>query len=153
MTDVGTQRDALSELYRERVYAMARLAAAIAGSQTEGEEIAQEAFLVIHQRWDQIENPAGYLRAVVTNRAIGHLRRQKLERRQPPAPAAVAEMPELDETWAALATLTERQRAVLVLRFYEDLSEAQIAEVLGCRPGTVKSNLARGLDRLRKELT
>lgn len=157
MTDVGTERSApapdISALYRSHHRSMARLATAMTGSVSIGEEIAQEAFLVVHERWDRIDNHAGYLRAVVTNRSIGHLRRLRVERRQPPPVLALADQPELDETWAALASLTERQRAVLVLRYYEDLSEAQIADVLGCRPGTVKSNLNRALARLRKELS
>jgi RNA polymerase sigma factor (sigma-70 family) len=54
--------------------------------------------------------------------------------------------------WTALGRLPERQRAALVLRFYEDLSEAQVAEILRCRPGTVKSLVSRGLERLRIEM-
>jgi RNA polymerase sigma factor (sigma-70 family) len=61
--------------------------------------------------------------------------------------------PEIDETWVAVCRLPFRQRAVLALRFYEDMSEAEIARVLGCRPGTVKSGLHRGLSRLREELS
>ncbi len=59
----------------------------------------------------------------------------------------------MDETWAAVCRLPFRQRAVLALRFYEDLSEADIAAVLGCRLGTVKSSLHRGLSKLRAELS
>jgi RNA polymerase sigma factor (sigma-70 family) len=59
--------------------------------------------------------------------------------------------PELDETWDVLRRLPERQRVALVLRFYEDLPEAEIAQVLGCPRGTVKSLIHRGLARVRKE--
>jgi DNA-directed RNA polymerase specialized sigma24 family protein len=63
-----------------------------------------------------------------------------------------AGQPELDETWALLRALPERQRMALVLRFYEDLSEAEIARLLGCRPGTVKSLIHRGLAKVRKDI-
>ncbi|HEX2039468.1 MAG TPA: sigma-70 family RNA polymerase sigma factor [Acidimicrobiales bacterium] len=59
----------------------------------------------------------------------------------------------MDETWDVLRRLPYRQRAVLVLRYYEDLSEAEIADVLDCRPGTVKSAANRALARLREELS
>jgi RNA polymerase sigma factor (sigma-70 family) len=65
----------------------------------------------------------------------------------------IVDDPEIDETWAAVCRLPFRQRAVLALRFYEDLPEAEIARVLGCRPGTVKSSLHRGLAKLREELS
>jgi RNA polymerase sigma factor (sigma-70 family) len=60
-------------------------------------------------------------------------------------------LPELDETWDMLRRLPDRQRIALVLRFYEDLPEREIADLLGCRPGTVKSLIHRGLARVRKE--
>ena len=62
----------------------------------------------------------------------------------------MAAAPELDEMWTALARLAPRRRAVLVLRFYLDLSEAEIAATLGCRPGTVKSLTSRALAELRE---
>jgi RNA polymerase sigma factor (sigma-70 family) len=61
--------------------------------------------------------------------------------------------PEIDEAWETLCRLPFRQRSVLVLRFYEDLSVEEIARVLGCRSGTVKSRLNRGLEKLRNELS
>jgi RNA polymerase sigma factor (sigma-70 family) len=61
--------------------------------------------------------------------------------------------PEIDKTWAAVCRLPARQRAVIVLRFYQDLPETEIAALVGCRPGTVKSRLSRGLAALRKELS
>jgi RNA polymerase sigma factor (sigma-70 family) len=61
--------------------------------------------------------------------------------------------PELDETWSALCRLPFRHRSVVILRFYEDLSIEEIAQVLGCRLGTVKSRLHRGLEKLRSELS
>ena len=64
----------------------------------------------------------------------------------------VTEVPELDETWDVLRRLPPRQRAAVVLRFYEDLSEAAIAELLGCRPGTVKSLIHRGLAKVEEAL-
>jgi len=156
-TDFGSLDDqgprTLSDLYRSRRLAMLRLATVMTGSSTTAEELVQEAFLRLHERWDKVDNPGAFLRVVVTNLAIGHLRRLRIERDHAPAAGALAVgNPDIDETWAAVCELPARQRAVLALRFYEDLTEAQIADVLGCRPGTVKSSLHRGLARLRKEL-
>jgi RNA polymerase sigma factor (sigma-70 family) len=95
----------------------------------------------------------------VVNLARSHFRRRRVERayleREGPA---VVEPPEQDpgardEMWQALQRLRARQRAALVLRFYEDLTEAQTAEVLGCAVGTVKSLVSRGLEQLRTDLS
>ena len=81
------------------------------------------------------------------------MRRLRLERRSPVQDPVTFNDPVIDETWAAVCRLPFRQRAVLALRFYEDMAQADIARVLGCRVGTVKSSLHRGLSTLREELS
>jgi DNA-directed RNA polymerase specialized sigma24 family protein len=117
---------------------MMRLGRLLTGSMGASEEIVQEAFLRIYQRNQSIDNPEAYLRTTVTNLCKSHLRRLRLE---------------LDETWIAICRLPFRQRSVIVLRFYEDSSIEEIARVLGCRLGTVKSRLHRALAKLKSELT
>jgi RNA polymerase sigma-70 factor (sigma-E family) len=143
----------LSALYRRQRAAMIRLARLLTGSSVVAEEVVQEAFLRIHRQGERPQNPDGYLRTTVANLSKGHLRRLRLERRLPVRDPVATSDPEIDETWDAVCRLPFRQRAVLALRFYEDLPESEIARVLGCRPGTVKSNLHRGLSKLREELT
>lgn len=144
----------LSALYLEERVRMVRLARLITGSNTLAEEVVQEAFTRLQARLEGIENPGGYLRAVVVNLCRTELRRRGLEaRRVASDEPSVILPPEIDETWSAVCRLPFRQRTVLALRFYEDLSEAEIARVLDCRIGTVKSALHRGLARLRKELS
>jgi RNA polymerase sigma-70 factor (sigma-E family) len=144
----------LSTLYRRQRAAMIRLARLLTGSTAVAEEVVQEAFLRMQQLVEQPDNPDGYLRTTVANISKGHLRRVRLERRVPDREQRLTfNDPEIDETWAAVCRLPFRQRAVLALRFYEDMSEAEIAGVLGCRPGTVKSSLHRGLSKLREEMS
>ncbi len=143
----------LATLYLRQREAMVRLARLLTGSMVVAEEIVQEAFLRMHQQRTPPENPAGYLRTTVANISRSHLRRVRLERRQPAPDRGTFDDPVIDETWVAVRRLPFRQRAVLALRFYEDLPEAEIARLLGCRLGTVKSSLHRGLAKLRDELT
>jgi RNA polymerase sigma-70 factor (sigma-E family) len=132
---------------------MLRLARLLLGSDATVEDVVQEAFLRLRARPRQPENMGGYLRTVVVNLCKDQRRRLGLERQARGAAQVAAREPEIDETWAALHRLPFHQRAVLVLRFYEDLSEAEIGRVLDCRTGTVKSRLHRGLARLRRELS
>ncbi|HEY5026706.1 MAG TPA: SigE family RNA polymerase sigma factor [Acidimicrobiales bacterium] len=143
----------LATLYLRHREAMVRLARLLTGSMAVAEEVVQEAFLRMHQRGTPPDNPAGYLRTTVANISKSHMRRLRLERRMPAAERVSFDDPVIDETWAAVRRLPFRQRAVLALRFYEDLPEAEIARLLGCRIGTVKSSLHRGLAKLRDELT
>lgn len=137
-------------LYAERYARMVRLAHLLTGSNAIAEEIVQDAFVRVYERWAHVEHPPAYLRQAVVNACRSHRRSRRRERRRSLVTGAEATSPEVDEMRDALASLTDRQRAAVVLRFYEDLPEAEIARLLGCRPGTVKSLLARGLDKLRK---
>ena len=151
--NAGGDAPTIETLYRTQRMAMVRLAHLITGSNAVAEEVVQEAFIRLQQHWDRVENPAGYLRTIVTNLCRTHVRRRDRERRLDPPAEPVAFQPDIDETWAAVCRLPFRQRAALALRFYEDLEEAEIARILDCRPGTVKSTIHRGLSRLRRELT
>ncbi len=141
----------VDELFRERRAASVRLAAVIVGEVGVAEEIVQDAFLEVARRWDELDNPPGYLRTAIVNRCRGHRRRLGMIRRRTLPPLALqVDEPELDELWLVLARLPLRRRAALVLRYYEDLPIDEIARLLDCRPGTVSSLLHRGLADLRK---
>jgi RNA polymerase sigma factor (sigma-70 family) len=107
-----------------------------------------------------MEQPKAYARRILVNLALDDARRRARRRRElEPGDAtslwAVDPLQALEtraELLQALGQLHERQRAVLVLRYFNDLTEAQVAEVLGCSPGTVKSSASRGLARLREAL-
>lgn len=101
------------------------------------------------------EDPEGYVRRIVLNRYLNRMRSLRRERlvARPPEVASADRERDSDEGWRLLAGLPRQQRAVLVLRFYVDLSEAQIAETLGCSVGTVKSNATAcplGVGNLRR---
>jgi RNA polymerase sigma-70 factor (sigma-E family) len=137
-------------LYRSKYRPMVRLAYLLVGSTPVAEEIVQDAFVQVHPKLSHVENPAQYLRAAVVNGCRNHLRRRAVERRHLQLADRSVSDAGGDVLADAIRTLPARQRAVVVLRFYEQMSEREIAEVLGCRPGTVKSSCARGLAALRK---
>jgi RNA polymerase sigma factor (sigma-70 family) len=147
---VQRQAGDLSELYRERYAPMVRLGTLLLGSQHLAEEVVQDCFLRLQPRFETLDDPAGYLHRSVVNGCRSLMRRQRRERDHlratPGLPAELGAHELLD----VLATLPERQRAALVLRFYADLSGNEIAAILGCREGTVKSLIHRGLARLRE---
>ncbi len=151
--DVAPSPPTLESLFRAQRLPMVRLAHLITGSNAVAEEVVQEAFIRLQNNWHRADNPTAYLRTIVTNLCKTQLRRRDCERRlEPPAQPATFQ-PDIDETWAAVCRLPFRQRTALALRFYEDLDEAEIARILGCRPGTVKSTIHRGLARLRREMS
>jgi RNA polymerase sigma-70 factor (sigma-E family) len=151
---MGTQpTDEIEELYRSQREPMIRLARLLTRSPATAEEIVQEAFIKFARSAGKKDEPAAYLRVIVVNLCRSQQRRTLIERRLAPRASPLSGVNEIDETWDVLRKLPFRQRSVLMLRYYEDLSEAEIAHVLGCRPGTVKSSLHRGLAALRKELS
>lgn len=130
-----------------------RVAALIVHDREAGQEIAQESLLAVYRRWGELDEPRAYLRTTIVNRCRNwhrgdRTRREKLPLLVGPATAELGESGLAD----AIAALPVRQRAVVVLRYYGDLSEAEIAVALDCRPGTVKSLSSRALRRLRKEI-
>jgi RNA polymerase sigma-70 factor (sigma-E family) len=124
------------------------------------EDVVQTALAKTALGWSRVrrkDNPEGYVRRAIVNTHLNAMRRRPW-REQPreyiPEDAEVRrperELDDRDAMWQALAELPPRQRAVLVLRYYEDLSESDIADVLGCNRGTVKSQAAKGLLHLRR---
>lgn len=152
---VGAARaDGLTELYRREHEAMVRVASVIVGSRGQAEEIVQDAFEVVGQRWSTLANPGGYLRTTVVNGCRMALRRRTVEARHRVVDAPAIDGPaELVELRDALGRLSERARIVVVLRYLVDLPDAEIADLLGCRPATVRSIVHRALKDLRKELS
>jgi RNA polymerase sigma factor (sigma-70 family) len=134
---------------------MVRLAVLLVDSRAVAEEIVQDGFAAVAARWGELERPGAYLRTSVVNGCRMTLRRRETQRRlEPPRSTVPLDSPtELVELHSALMTLPERQRVVLVLRYFHDRPDAEIAELVGCRPATVRSLAARGLRHLRKELT
>jgi RNA polymerase sigma-70 factor (sigma-E family) len=157
---VATDEGRLGELYARHVPDAVRLAYLLTGNRNLAEDLAQEAFVRMYGRFQDLRNPdafPAYLRRTVVNLANSHFRRVKVERAYLEREGRMVEAPAADpddrqRVREALQRLPLRQRAAVILRYYEDLPEAQTAEILRCRPGTVKSLLSRGLDALRGEL-
>jgi RNA polymerase sigma-70 factor (sigma-E family) len=138
-----------------------RTAFLIVGDLHEAEDVVQETLFRVARRWpraSRMEHPAAYARRILVNLALrGGTRRSRRRRELSEAcpdelVAPAASIDEHDDLYAALAALPPRQRAVLVLRYYLDLPEAEIAVTLRCSIGTVKSTASRGLARLDRTL-
>ena len=137
------------DLYRAEHQPMVRLAFLLTGGDPAAEELVHDAFLAVHRRWDGISNPGAYLRMSVVNACRSHHRTGAVRARlQLRPPTIVVDAP--DEISDAIARLPERQRAAVVLRYFADLPEAEIAETLGCGVSAVKSLLHRALGTLRE---
>jgi RNA polymerase sigma-70 factor (sigma-E family) len=140
------------ELYRTHRDGLVRLAYLLTGSQAAAEDLVQDVFMRCRDRLDDIEQPLAYLRRGVTNACYSWHRRRKREAEHiAEGPAVVSGTYDI-EMWDALSRLTPRRRRVLVLRFYMDLPEAEVASMLGWRVGTVKSTTHRALQDLRRML-
>jgi RNA polymerase sigma-70 factor (sigma-E family) len=141
-----------------------RTALAMTGDVGQAEDALQSAYAKAYASWGRIrgaDHPEAYVRRMAVNEVLGVRRRGwwRSERAHttpaPPEPSPAGRAPtdrfaDRDEMWTALLALPPRQRAVLVLRYYEDLSEQQIAAALGCSVGTVKSQASAALTSLRR---
>ncbi|WP_406077504.1 SigE family RNA polymerase sigma factor [Micromonospora sp. NBC_00858] len=132
-----------------------RLAMLLTGDRWQAEELLQDSLVKMYERWrklSQHDDLHAYLRKVLANNHTSMWRRRRRESLVADVPerAAPAAADSDAELKRALLSLPPRQRAVVVLRLYEDLSERQAAEALGCSVGTVKSQYARALDKLRQ---
>jgi RNA polymerase sigma factor (sigma-70 family) len=142
------------DVYASQFPSIARLAFLLVGSQAVAEELAQDAFLRLFQRFDAVDNPPGFLRTVVVRLSLTWLSRADMEKSRLASVGAnqPVDPPEVDEMWQALGRLSPERRTVLVLRFYEQLKHGEIAALLGCSAATVRSRTRRALDDLRREL-
>jgi RNA polymerase sigma-70 factor (sigma-E family) len=158
-----TADEAVAVLYAAHWHSLVRLATLLTRDASVAEELVQDAFVSLHRRWSSLADPAaahGYLRTAVVNNARSMLRHRDVEERYrqppPPEPAGPEERAvqstEDARVMAALRTLSRRQQEVLVLRYYADLSEQDIAQTLGVTKGAVKSHAHRGLAALREAL-
>ncbi|MER5931887.1 SigE family RNA polymerase sigma factor [Streptomyces sp. NPDC002054] len=154
----------VSELYHAHRLRMVRLAVLLVDDLATAEDVVQDAFTALYRRHgehiSEVDNALGYLRTAVVNTSRSVLRRRRTARAwTPPAPGEMPSAEErvvLDEAHrevlAALGRLTPRRRQVLVLRYWAELSEAEIADTLGISRGAVKSNASRALDALERIL-
>jgi RNA polymerase sigma-70 factor (sigma-E family) len=148
-------RDAFDAFVRARLPHLLRLGRALTGSEQGAADLVQDALERSLMRWSRIESedPEGYVRRVMVTRNISAWRRVRRERLTADVPETSYDDPQADPAlWAALAKLPPKQRAVIALRYYEDLTEAQTAEVLGVSAGTVKSQASRAMAKLRELL-
>jgi len=156
---------AVEQLYRQHRLGMTRLALLLVDDRETAQDVVHDAFAALYRRWDSLgsEDAAlAYLRACVVNGSRSVLRRRRTVRRHPSfaddvltadsadAPVLLAE--EYREVLAALHRLPARQREVIVLRYWAELTEAQIAGTLGISLGTVKASASRGRDAIESML-
>ena len=157
MTEDGGGR--LADLYSRHAAEAIRLAYMLTGDRQLAEDLVQDAFVKLAGHLAHLRDPGAfdaYLRRTVVNLTNSYFRRKRLERAFITRTAAEAqraqEEPDIglrEDLWSRLQQLPGRQRTAIVLRIYEDLPERAVAEILRCRPGTVRSLVSRGLAELR----
>lgn len=160
---VGGDEPALSfdDFYRAHFRHVLALAYALTGSRWAAEDLAQEAFVAAHRNWDRVrqyDRGDLWIRRVATNLAVSRVRRRMAEAKgllkvatsRPPSVAPLD--PDDGSVWREVRALPVRQAQALVLRYVEDRSVRDIAEILGCAEGTVKAHLSRGRAALAARL-
>jgi RNA polymerase sigma-70 factor (sigma-E family) len=157
----GESNDQFEEFVANRFPALYRYAYVLTGNQHDAEDLVQEALTRTGVAWSRVrrkDDPEGYVRTTMARIMANKWRRPKLETYVENVPEDGAEDPEIDRITemdgldAALSSLPRRMRAVLVLRYFEQLSEEETAQALGCSKGTVKSQASRALAKLRANM-
>jgi RNA polymerase sigma-70 factor (sigma-E family) len=165
MTPRGTTWDAdtaVEQLYAAHWRQLVRLSVLLVRDLGTAEEVVQDSFVALHDRWSRLRDPEralAYLRQTVVNRSRSVLRHRGVEARHAPVPGVAPSADDAalaharrDVVLEAMRHLPDRQREVVALRYYLDLSEADIAETLGISRGAVKSHSSRGLAALKVSL-
>ena len=153
------------EFLREQLPALVRFAGVLTGDRELAQDLTQDALVRAHARWGRIgrmDRPDLYLRRMITNGYLSWRRRWAVRTIHPvadtdrlsaaTAPDPAVRVADQDQVLALLATLGRRQRAVLVLRFYEGRTDDEIAAIFGCTAGTVRSHVSRALAGLRERM-
>jgi RNA polymerase sigma-70 factor (sigma-E family) len=156
VTSTATPPMKLADFAREHSVGLTRFAYLLCGDRGLAEDLVQDAFLALYRRFGEqlpLDAPVAYARRTIVNGHVSHTRRRVH------ALTVVGDVPDRpddrfrgddeDAMWSALSTLPERQRTVLVLRYYLDLADRDIAAALDCREGTVRSLAARAFATLR----
>jgi RNA polymerase sigma-70 factor (sigma-E family) len=159
----GQRATGYASFVREHTPALLRTAYVLTGNALAAEELVQDTMVRLLPKWAKVESadvPLAYVRRSLANQFVNQRRRasrreyayadvpEQADDRDP-----VGQLVDRDHIWAGLDRLPERQRAALVLRYYEDLSDTDIADTLNARVGTVRSLISRGLATLRTEMT
>jgi RNA polymerase sigma-70 factor (sigma-E family) len=152
------EREAFDAFVRARLPELLRFGRALTGSDEAGADLVQDALERTLLAWSRLESrdePEGYVRRIMVNRNISIWRKFGRERTTDPldlvdAGAGHQDRHFDDDLWRAIQQLPTKQRAVIALRYYEDLSEADIARTLGCSVGTVKSQASKAMAKLRE---
>ena len=156
-----TEDQTFAEFVRHRAAALYRYAYVLSGDHHDADDLVQDALIRLRGHWPAVtrrDDPTGSVRTTMTRLHVSAWRRRRRERLTAEVPDVAVPDPRLDRVdaaadtarvRAALAQLPPKQRAVLVLRYYERLSDAEIAETMGVARPTVRSQAARGLDKLR----
>ena len=155
-----------TDYVKAREQTLARLAYLLTGDRDAAEDLLQNALAKCYRNWERVrgvEQPDAYVRRIMVNERNSRWRRivrrkesagsHVLEVHDHPAPPAAVDPAESLDLWRHVQALPRQQRAVLVLRYYEDLTEAQTAEILGCSLGTVKSHTSRALAAMRLRMS
>lgn len=163
VSQVVRAREPFDRFYEREFRSVVGLAYALSGSRAASEDLAQEAFIAAHRNWEKIggyDKPEAWVRRVVSNLSVSRFRKRANELKALTRLAGfrsessmVAELPsEAEAFWSSVRKLPKRQAQVIALHYLEDRSVADIADILGCAPSTVKVHLHKGRQKLAERL-